>query len=50
MGDRIALSNALQAESAKFNRVKWEKASGVTEWLAGCVASNGKPRQLHGVS
>jgi len=35
MGDRVALCNALAREGARFNRDKFERASGITEWLAG---------------
>lgn len=37
-GDRIALCNALDRDNGNFNRARFEKASGIAEYLAGRAA------------
>ena len=43
-----ALCNALAREGARFNRDKFERASGITEWLAGHATTGTDPRQPRG--
>jgi hypothetical protein len=38
MAERICLANALEREGSRFNRDKFERASGIAEWLAGKAA------------
>jgi hypothetical protein len=49
MGDRVALCNALDHEGFRFNRARWEKASGISEWGAGHATMGTDPRQPRGV-